>query len=56
MDGQCFGAPITLSDGVVLAAISMSLPTSRVGSAQRKQQLIAAVIRTARVISKEWSS
>lgn len=56
VDGQCFGAPIALSDGEVLAAISMSLPKSRVGSADRREQLISAVIRTARAISKEWSA
>lgn len=54
--GQCFGAPITLSDDEVLAAISMSLPKSRLGAGERKQQLITAVIRTARAISKEWSA
>jgi DNA-binding IclR family transcriptional regulator len=56
VDGQCFGAPITINHGEVLAAISMSLPTSRVGTAERKQQLIAAVTRTARAISNEWSA
>jgi DNA-binding IclR family transcriptional regulator len=55
VDGQCFGAPIALSDGEVLAAISMSMPKSRVGGAGRREQLIAAVIRTARAISSEWS-
>lgn len=56
VDGQCFGAPITLNNGEVLAAISMSVPTFRIGAADRKQQLIAAVVRTARSISKEWSA
>jgi len=56
LEGQCFGGPIMMSDGEVLAAISMSLPKTRVGSAERKQQLIAGVIRTAQAISKEWSA
>lgn len=55
LDGQCFGAPITMADGEVLAAISMSLPVTRVGSDERKQQLIKGVIRTARAISSALS-
>ena len=50
MDGHCFGAPIMLADGEVLAAISMSLPATRVGSGKRQRQLIDSVIRTARAI------
>jgi DNA-binding IclR family transcriptional regulator len=56
LDGQCFGSPIIMSDGEVLAAISMSLPATRVGSDERKQQLLHGVIRTARAISTELSS
>lgn len=56
MEGQCFGCPIFIGDGEVLAAISMSMPKSRVGSAENQQKLIDAVMRTARTISKEWSA
>jgi IclR family acetate operon transcriptional repressor len=54
VDGQCFGCPILMGDGEVLAAVSMSMPKSRVGSAENQQKLIDAVVRTARAISKEW--
>jgi DNA-binding IclR family transcriptional regulator len=54
VDGQCFGCPILMGDGDVLAAISMSMPKSRVGSAENQQKLIDSVVRTARAISKEW--
>lgn len=54
VDGQCFGSPVMMGDGEVFAAVSMSLPKSRVGSAKHQQKLIAAVMRTAWTISKEW--
>jgi len=56
VDGQCFGCPILTGDGEVLAAVSMSMPKTRVGTAENRQKLIDGVIRTARAISKEWSS
>jgi len=55
LDGQCFGCPILMGDGEVLAAISMSMPKSRVGSAENQQKLIDGVVRTARAIAKEWA-
>jgi DNA-binding IclR family transcriptional regulator len=54
-DGLCFGAPIFLGEHEVPAALSMSLPVMRAGSDERRQQLIAAVMRTARAISGQWS-
>ena len=55
VDGQCFGCPIFMEDGEVLAAISISMPKTRVGSAENQRKLIDGVIKTARTISKEWS-
>jgi DNA-binding IclR family transcriptional regulator len=55
-DGQCYGCPIFMGDGEVLAAISLSMPKSRVGSAEDQQKLIDGVVKTARAISKEWSA
>jgi DNA-binding IclR family transcriptional regulator len=55
IDGQCFGCPIFMGEeGEVLAAISMSLPKSRLGPAENQQSLIDGVAATARAISKEW--
>jgi IclR family acetate operon transcriptional repressor len=54
IDGQCYGCPIPMGDGEVLAAISISLPKSRMGPAENQQRLIEAVAATARAISKEW--
>ena len=56
LDGHCFGAPILLADGEVLAAISMSLPVTRTGSEERRQQLIAGVVRTAQAIRNTESA
>ncbi len=54
LDGQCFGCPIFTGDGEVLAAISLSMPKSRVGSAENQRKLVDSVVSTARAISKEW--
>lgn len=56
LDGQCFGCPIVMAGGEVLAAISLSLPVTRAGSEERKQQLIDGVVRTAHAISRELSA
>jgi DNA-binding IclR family transcriptional regulator len=43
LEGCCFGAPITGPDGVVLAALSLSLPKMRLRDKAMQKQIIAAV-------------
>lgn len=43
LEGCCFGAPVTGPDGVVLAAISLSLPKMRLRDKTHQKQIIAAV-------------
>jgi IclR family acetate operon transcriptional repressor len=54
IDGRCYGCPIFTGEGEVLAAISMSLPKSRMGSSENQQRLIEGVVATARAISRDW--
>ncbi len=55
VDGQCFGCPIFGGAGEVMAAISISMPKTRIGSAENQRKLIEGVVKTARAISEEWS-
>jgi DNA-binding IclR family transcriptional regulator len=48
--GCCFGAPIRTGEGVVVAAISVSLPRSRVG---QEEKIIEAVRQAAETISND---
>ncbi len=43
LEGCCFGAPITAPDGVVIAALSLSLPKMRLRDKAHQKQIIAAV-------------
>jgi IclR family acetate operon transcriptional repressor len=56
IDGQCYGCPLFTGDREVLAAISLSLPKSRMGAAENQQRLIEGVVAAARAISTEWSA
>jgi IclR family acetate operon transcriptional repressor len=53
LGGRCFGAPILTPWGDVRAAISISVPKIRVGSAAHQQKLIDAVTEAAAGISRE---
>ena len=50
LGGHCFGAPIFTAPGVVLAAVSMSIPKSRLGAKQWQDQVIQAVRKAAKNI------
>ncbi|MEO7141978.1 MAG: IclR family transcriptional regulator [Bryobacteraceae bacterium] len=52
-DGCCFGAPIFTAPGPVLAAVSMSIPKSRLGNRQWQEQAAQAVRRAAKTIGDE---
>ena len=52
-DGICFGVPIRGESNEVAAAISASLPKSRVGDASHEKAIIAALKATADKISAE---
>lgn len=43
LEGCCFGAPVTGPDGVVIAAISLSLPKMRLRDKAMQKQIVAAV-------------
>jgi DNA-binding IclR family transcriptional regulator len=43
LEGCCFGAPIPAPDGVVIAALSLSLPKMRLRDKAMQKQIIAAV-------------
>ena len=43
LEGCCFGAPVTAPDGVVIAALSLSLPKMRLRDKAMQKQIIAAV-------------
>jgi IclR family acetate operon transcriptional repressor len=51
LEGCCFGAPITGPDGVVLAALSLSLPKMRLRDKAMQKQIIAAVREAATATS-----
>lgn len=46
-DGFCFGAPIMAPEGNAMAAISVSLPRQRLGTAAQQQKLIESVKKAA---------
>jgi len=52
LEGCCFGAPITGPDGVVIAAISLSMPKMRLGNEAMRDQVIAAVREAAAQTAK----
>lgn len=52
LEGSCFGAPITAPDGVVIAAISLSLPKMRLRDTEMRDSIIAAVRQAAAAISQ----
>jgi len=43
LEGCCFGAPVTGPDGVVIAAISLSLPKMRLRDKAMQKQIVGAV-------------
>ena len=47
LEGCCFGAPIIGPDGVVIAAISLSMPKMRLRDKAMQKQVVAAVRRAA---------
>ena len=52
LEGHCFGAPIHGPDGDVFAAISISLPISRLGSPAYQARIQERVASTAREIGR----
>jgi IclR family acetate operon transcriptional repressor len=52
LDGYCFGAPIKAADGRVFAAVSVSMPVSRLGPDQRQRSLAGGIRDAAAAISK----
>ena len=55
LDGQCFGAPIYNPDGEVFAAISISLPVSRLGTPVQQARILERIVTAAAQISKSLS-
>jgi IclR family acetate operon transcriptional repressor len=51
LEGYCFGAPIRDASGVTFAALSLSMPKSRLRPAALRTRIIAAVRRAADRIS-----
>ncbi len=51
-DAVCFGAPVLNAAGTAVAAVSVSLPKTRLEGEEHQKQLIAAVRATAGEISK----
>lgn len=52
IDGHCFGAPITGPDGGVFAAISISLPVSRLGDDEHQAVIVKRIVESANSISR----
>jgi IclR family acetate operon transcriptional repressor len=55
IDGHCFGAPIIGPDGGVFAAISISMPVSRLGSAEYQAHAVERITENAKQISRALS-
>lgn len=55
LEGNCFGAPIFSPEGDVFAAISISLPVSRLGSPAYQSRILERITSTAREISRALS-
>ena len=52
IDGHCFGAPILGPDRGVFAAVSISLPVSRLGDHERQAVLVKRIVESADAISR----
>lgn len=55
LDGYCFGAPVTGPDGGVFAAVSISMPLSRLGTKEYQSRVISRIRETADTISRSLS-
>lgn len=55
LDGQCFGAPIYNPDGEAFAAISISLPVSRLGTPSHQARILERIVGAAAKIGKSLS-
>ena len=52
LEGHCFGAPIFSPERDVFAAISISLPVSRLGSLAYQARILERITSTAREIGR----
>jgi IclR family acetate operon transcriptional repressor len=55
LEGQCFGAPIRNPEGEVFAAISISVPVSRLGTPTHQARILERIVAAAARISKSVS-